>query len=214
MLIIFDLDGTIIQSGEGIIKSFEYSLAKMGLEVPNVKELEKFIGPPLEDTFRNSLGFTEQEADRALFFYREHYAKSGKSMNKIYAGVEETIKELSKEHVLAVGTSKLEESARDIIEYFNLEKYFAFVGGAAMDGSRNTKAKVLKYVLENIGGYDSEDIYMIGDRFYDIKGAKELNLKSIGVKWGYGEEKELIDAGADYIVNNTDELKELVKTIK
>lgn len=214
MLIIFDLDGTIIQSGEGIIKSFEYSLAKMGLEVPNVKELEKFIGPPLEDTFRNSLGFTEQEADRALFFYREHYAKSGKSMNKIYAGVEETIKELSKEHVLAVGTSKLEESARDIIKYFDLEKYFAFVGGAAMDGSRNTKAKVLKYVLENIGGYDSEETYMIGDRFYDIKGAKELNLKSIGVKWGYGEEKELIDAGADYIVNNTDELKELVKRIK
>ena len=137
--------------------------------------------------------------------------KNGKSMNKIYAGVEETIKELSKEHVLAVGTSKLEESARDIIKYFDLEKYFAFVGGAAMDGSRNTKAKVLKYVLENIGEYDSEETYMIGDRFYDIKGAKELNLKSIGVKWGYGEEKELIDAGADYIVNNTDELKELVK---
>ncbi|EGY80832.1 phosphoglycolate phosphatase [Peptoniphilus indolicus ATCC 29427] len=149
-----------------------------------------------------------------MAFYREHYAKNGKSMNKIYAGVEETIKELSKEHVLAVGTSKLEESARDIIKYFDLEKYFAFVGGAAMDGSRNTKAKVLKYVLENIGEYDSEETYMIGDRFYDIKGAKELNLKSIGVKWGYGEEKELIDAGADYIVNNTDELKELVKRIK
>lgn len=214
MLIIFDLDGTIIESGEGIVRSFEYTLDKMGLEVPSAKELEKYIGPPLDDTFKNSLKFNEEEAERALSYYRGFYSEKGKYMSKMYEGVKETLRELSKEHTLAVGTSKVEDSAREILKYFKVDEYFTFIGGAAKDKSRNTKAKVLEYVLENVEGYDIEKTYMVGDRFYDINGAKELNLNSIGVKWGYGGEQELIEAGANYVVSTPKELEELIQKIK
>lgn len=214
MLIIFDLDGTIIESGKGIIDSFKYSFEKMGMEIPSMKELESYIGPPLDDTFNNKFNFSEEESKKALGYYREFYSQKGKYECEVYDGIFELIKELSKDHTLAVGTSKIQDSAIDILEYFGLADCFTFIGGSAIDKSRNTKAKVIEHVLKHIKNYEIENTYMIGDRFYDIEGAKRHGLKTIGVEWGYGGKEELLEAGADYVVANTKELKTLINKFK
>lgn len=214
MLIIFDLDGTIVESGQGIINSFKYSFEKMGLETPTMEELKTYIGPPLLDTFNTKFNFKPEDSQKALEFYREHYKAKGKFECNLYPGIIETIKDLSENHKIALGTSKVQESAKEILEYYDIAKYFSFIGGASRNGSRNNKTKVLEYVLENVGDYDLNKAYMIGDRFYDIEGAKNCGLKSIGVTWGYGERKELLEAGAGYIVDNSQELKKLINSLE
>lgn len=209
--ILFDLDGTLTDPGEGITNSVAHALSKYGIEVSDKRELYKFIGPPLRDSFMKYYGFSENEALKAIECYREYFRDKGIFENKVYDGVEDMLRKLhtdGKKVVLA--TSKPVEFALRILEYFDLKKYFAVVAGASMDSSRSKKGDVIAYALSMCGDTDKSTAVMIGDREHDIIGAKENGLASIGVLYGYGDEAELKNAGADYIAETPEDILKLI----
>ncbi len=209
-VILFDLDGTLTDPGEGITNSVEYALNKYGISVENKKDLYKFIGPPLIESFKEFYGFTQEQAVEAVAYYREYYVQRGINENKLYDGIKELLCALKASgKKIALATSKPEEFAHRVLQSFDIDKYFDFVGGASMDETtRSTKEQVLEYVLENVGTENS--IIMIGDRHFDINGAKMFNLDSIGVLFGYGSKKELADAGATYLAKTTKEIQKIL----
>lgn len=202
--ILFDLDGTIIDSGEGVTNSVVYALNKMGINVEDKATIKRFIGPPLVYSFKNFYGFDDEKALEAIEYYREHYTKKGILEGYIYDGVEELLarlKESGKRIVLA--TSKPEVYAKRILETFNLSKYFDFIAGASLDEvSRNTKEAVLEYAIKE-ANIDTSSSIMIGDRFYDIVGAREFGIPCIAVLYGYGNRAEFEKYGAELIAETT-----------
>lgn len=209
--ILFDLDGTLTESGPGIINSVSYALGKLGLSVDNKEELKKFIGPPLTDSLMEFYGLSEEAAEQGVAYYREYYTDKGIFENSVYNDIPETLERLqSAGKILAVATSKPEIFAKKIAAYFSIDKYFAFICGATMDDSRVGKADVIRYTLEslNIDKMDYKKVLMVGDRKHDILGAKENGIASMGVLYGYGERKELEMAGADYIVSLPSDIAE------
>ncbi|WBW49709.1 HAD hydrolase-like protein [Peptoniphilus equinus] len=212
MVIVFDMDGTLVESGEGIVNSFIYAFQKMGLAVPPKRELERYIGPPLKETFKLRFGFTPDEAATALSYYREYYRQKGKFEIRPYDGITELVKQLAKTHTIALGTSKLQESAEDILAHLKLKDYFSVFSGATQDDTRDTKVKVLEYVLEQLGPTEAP-IVMVGDRFYDMEGATALGLIPIGVSWGYGDEEELTASGAKAVAADVHELEAILTTL-
>lgn len=197
----FDLDGTLTDSGDGITNSVAYALRKSGRPVPGRDLLNRFIGPPLSDSFMKYCGMTEEEALQAISFYREYYAEKGIFENRVYDGVKDLLEELKKrDRRLIVATSKPEKFTGIILRHFGLSGYFDFFAGATMDEKRTRKKDVIAYALDRLALKDRSAAIMIGDRENDIYGARENGLKSVGVLYGYGSEKELRDAGADYIV--------------
>ncbi len=209
--ILFDLDGTLTDSKEGIIKGFVYALSKFGITVSDLKELEVVIGPPIDLSFRQFFGLSEEDTAAAVKVYREYYRETGLYENEVYDGIEELLKKLKKEGKdLLVATSKPEPFARRILEHFDLAKYFTFIGGSGLKGERNSKAEVIRYVLKEAGVTQTDKAVMVGDRKHDMIGAKETNLASIGVLYGYGDEKELLEAGAEQLAKDTDELFNLI----
>ena len=209
--ILFDLDGTLTDPGEGITNSVAYALKKYNIEVSDRSELYKFIGPPLKDSFMKYYGFDEAKAEEAIAYYREYFKDIGIFENKVYEGTEHMLRKLhgnGKRLVLA--TSKPEEFAIRILEHFGLKKYFAVVAGASMDSSRSKKGDVIAYAISLCEDFSKDTAVMIGDREHDIIGAKENGLKSIGVLYGYGDENELKTADADYIVSTTEDILKLI----
>lgn len=205
--ILFDLDGTITDSGEGITKSVQYALKFFGILEDNLKELNKFIGPPLKDSFKRYYKFDDEKAEIGLLKYREYYADKGIYENSLYDGIIELLEILKKNNKkIVLATSKPELYAKDILEYFKINEYFTFVAGADFEETRVNKGDVIKHAIENANISDLSKVVMIGDREHDIIGAKENNIKSIGVLYGYGDVIELTQARADYIVKNTNEL--------
>ena len=212
--ILFDLDGTIIDPKEGITKSVAYALNKFEIKVDNLNELCKFIGPPLKDSFIEYYNFSEDEAEKAIKYYREYFADRGIYENKLYKGFEDILISLKENNkVLIVATSKPTIFATKILENFYLSKYFTFVSGSNFDGSRVRKSEVIQYALEINNIKDLSEVVMIGDRKHDIYGAKEVGLDSIGVLYGYGDYEELYNSGANYIVNSVEELRALIMDI-
>ncbi len=206
-IILFDLDGTLTDPGEGITNSVAYALKKYDIEVADRRELYKFIGPPLKDSFMKYYGFSEDKAVEAIAYYREYFRDTGIFENKVYEGVEDMLKTLQAEgKKIVLATSKPEEFAIRILEHFELKKYFTVVAGASMDSSRSKKGDVIAYAISLCSDFDKEKAIMIGDREHDIIGAKENGLKSMGVLYGYGDEAELKKAGADYIVSAPDDI--------
>ena len=208
---LFDLDGTLTDPGEGITNSVAYALEKYHIKVEDKKQLYKFIGPPLKDSFMKYYGFSEEEAIKAIEYYRERFRDIGIFENEVYEGIENMLKAINdsgKKIVLA--TSKPEEFAVRILEHFDLSKYFAVIAGASMDSSRSKKGDVIAYAISLCEGFDKNTAVMIGDREHDIIGAKENGLKSIGVLYGYGSEKELKSCGADYIVSTPEDILKLI----
>ena len=209
--ILFDLDGTLTDPGEGITNSVAYALKKYGIEVSDKSELYKFIGPPLKDSFMKYYGFSEDKAVEAIAYYREYFRDTGIFENKVYDGVVNMLEALHAEgKKIVLATSKPEEFAVRILEHFDLSKYFTVVAGASMDSSRSKKGDVIAYAISLCSDFDKDSAIMIGDREHDIIGAKENNLKSIGVLYGYGDENELRTAGADYIVSSPANILKLV----
>ena len=185
-VVLFDLDGTLTDPAIGITNSVMHALKKYGITVDDRRELYKFIGPPLHESFEKFYGFSREEALQAVEYYREYYRDKGIYENIVYDGVEMLLKNLcnsGKKIILA--TSKPEIFAREILRYFNLEKYFYYAAGANLDGSRTV---------------------MIGDREHDIIGANKNGLDSIGVLFGFGNREELENAGATYIAETVEEL--------
>lgn len=212
--ILFDLDGTITDPKEGITKSVAYALSKFGIKVDSLNELCKFIGPPLKDSFIEYYNFNDDEAEKAIKYYREYFSDRGIYENQVYKGFEDILISLKENNkVLIVATSKPTIFAQKILEHFNLRKYFSFVSGSNLDGTRVKKSEVIQYALERNNIKDLSEVIMIGDRKHDVYGAKEIGIESIGVLYGYGDYKELYDSGANYIVNNVEELRKLIMEI-
>jgi phosphoglycolate phosphatase len=199
--ILFDLDGTLTDSAIGITNSVMYALEKYGIVVSDRNELYKFIGPPLWDSFEKYYGFSKEEAKTAVEYFREYYRDKGIFENLVYDGFEDLLKTLKDNNkILIVATSKSEVFAKQILEYFNIAKYFTYIAGSNLDGTRVKKGEVIKYALESCNIIDLSKTIMIGDREHDIIGAKEVGINSIGVLFGYGDRNELEKAGADFIV--------------
>jgi phosphoglycolate phosphatase len=205
--ILFDLDGTLTDSGIGITNSVMYALKKYGIEVSHRSELYRFIGPPLWDSFENYYGFSKEEAKTAVEYYREYYRDKGIFENLIYDGFEDLLKTLKDNNkILIVATSKSEVFAKQILEHFDIAKYFTYIAGSNLDGTRVKKDEVIKYALESCNIMDLSKAIMIGDREHDIIGAKEVGINSMGVLFGYGDRNELEKAGADFIVDTVSDI--------
>lgn len=205
--ILFDLDGTLTDPKEGITKSVEYVLNSHGILVDDLDKLCPFIGPPLQEGFMEFYGFPQDKAREAVFKYREYFSVKGWKENKKYEGIEKVLSSLKNQgKLLFVATSKPENMAVKILDYFGLSSFFEFIGGADMEETRVKKADVIRYVLETTGITDVSQAVMIGDREHDIIGAREVGMASVGVLYGYGSRKELKEAGADYIVENLEQL--------
>ncbi len=210
-LILFDLDGTLTDPGEGITNSVAYALKKFDIEVKDRRELYKFIGPPLIESFMEFYGFSNEEAKEALMFYREYFTEKGMLENLVYNGVEVMLKALLKggKH-LAVATSKPEPFAKTILEHFGLDKYFEFIAGSTLEETRTKKAEVIEYALEKLKITDRKKAVMVGDRKHDVIGAEQCGLDSIGVLFGYGSREELEAAGATYIAETVKDIENLI----
>jgi phosphoglycolate phosphatase len=209
--ILFDLDGTITDSGEGITKSVQYALKSFDINVENLEDLNKFIGPPLKDSFKKFYNFDEEKAELGLKKYREYYAEKGIFENSLYDGVVDLLEDLKKNNkTIILATSKPEVYAKQILEYFKVDKYFTFAAGSDFEETRVKKGEVIKYALEEAKISDLSKVVMIGDREHDIIGAKENNIKSIGVLYGYGDVVELTQARAEYIAKTPKEILNIV----
>lgn len=209
---LFDLDGTLTDSGIGITNSVAYALKKFDIEVADKSELFKFIGPPLQNSFQEYYNFTEEQSVLAVQYYREYFKDKGIYENIVYDGVIELLSTLKRENKsIILATSKPQEFAIRILDYFELSKYFDSIVGATMDGSRSDKADVIRYALEENKITNLSQVLMIGDRKHDIIGAKKNYIASVGVLFGYGSRVELETAGANYIVEKPLEIVRFLK---
>lgn len=210
--ILFDLDGTLTDPMMGITKSVRYALNYYGISVNDLNDLLPFIGPPLRDSFREFYGFDANKANEAVIKYREYFATKGIFDNKVYKGIPEclqTLKDAGK--ILLIATSKPEKFAKQITEYFDLAKYFDFVGGSEFNG-REKKADVINYVLTE-NQINVDDAIMVGDRKHDIIGAHDNDIPCVGVLYGYGSLDELSANHADYIVETVASLTDRLLAI-
>lgn len=206
----FDLDGTLTNPALGITNSFKHALNELGLEIPSYEQLCSYIGPPLIATFKKFYNYNDEQAAIGVKKYREYFAHKGLFENEVYEGIEELLEYLkSKDKHLVVATSKPEPYAKQILEHFNLAKYFDYICGSNLDETRSKKGEVIAYALETCGNPDKSKVLMIGDREHDIIGAKENNLKSCGVLFGFGSREELEKAGADYIAEKVKDLERI-----
>ena len=209
-VILFDLDGTLTDPARGLVEGFVYALKKMGVDYGERSALRRFIGPPLYDEWKNTYGFTDEETVRAIDVFREYYDIYGWWDNDPYEGIHDALSSLKeKGKILAVATSKPENTARRVVKLFGLDKYFDYVGGALSGSDRDKKSDVIKYVLDSLGSPDLSDCVMIGDRKYDAIGAEEAGLDSIGVLWGHGDIEELSSHGFKRLLKSVSELAEL-----
>ncbi len=207
--IYFDLDGTLTDSGPGIMHAVAYAMQALGRPVPDRREMARYIGPPLHRSFQEYAGMDEATANQAVERFRVYYHRQGKFENRPYPGIPALLARLQAQgKTLAVATSKPEVTAVEILEHFDLARYFAFIAGATMDSSRVAKAMVLAYALEK-GGRDRA--VMVGDRLHDVQGARENGLPCIGVLYGYGSRRELEEAGADRVASTVAELGRILE---
>ncbi len=205
--VLFDLDGTLTDSGNGIVNSVEYALKKFNITDYERKELFSFVGPPLIDSFVNKFGFSKENANKALLFYREYYGEKGIFENRLYDGIITLLTALkSADKTVILATSKPEPFAIKILKHFEIYKYFDFVVGANMNEKGSEKSQIIADALKQAKVIASAKTAMVGDRCYDIEGALKNNITPIGVTYGYGSIDELKKSGAKLIANNTEEL--------
>ncbi len=209
--IFFDLDGTLTDPGQGITNSVAYALKKYGIDETDRKKLNKFIGPPLIDSFMCFYGFEPERAKEAVAFYREYFAPHGIFENEVYSGIPELLKALKAKGMrLYIASSKPEVFVIKILKHFDLLKYFDGVYGSTLDETRTKKDEVIEYALKE-SGVKAEEAVMVGDRHHDIDGAKVHGLPAVGVLYGYGDRQEHESAGADVICETVDELAAFLK---
>lgn len=203
--IFFDLDGTLTDSGSGIINSVLYALEKMKLEEPHPEELSRFIGPPLHHTFRTRYALTDKDTERAVLFYREYFSEKGWAENQVYPGINALLKQLTQRHRLFVVTSKPEVFARRILAHFELAPFFEHITGSRLDNTLTDKTELIGHTLSSYE-LDPAATIMVGDRKYDIIGAKNNGVTAAGVLYGYGTEAELQEHRADHLLATVAEL--------
>lgn len=208
--VFFDLDGTITDSGEGILNSVEYALKKLGITNYERSELYGFIGPPLMVSFGEFFGLSEEKCKEGVRLYREYYSKKGIYENRLYDGIIPLLEKLKSAGInIVLATSKPHEFAEEILRYFGIARYFDHIAAAEMNGKRNEKSEIIAYALE-ISSAEKSKTVMVGDRRFDVLGAKAAGIASIGVLYGFGTEDELIKAGADYTAKTPESVLEIV----
>ena len=234
---LFDLDGTLTDPKEGITRSVQYALRSFGIEEPDLKKLEGFIGPPLKDSFREYYGFGEEQAAKAILAYRERFVPIGILENRIFPGVPAMLSNLKNREIsLAVASSKPTNFVHRILSHFEIEQLFTVIVGSEMDGSRTAKEEVVEEALrcllpealfqkmtdskhgeaynrtrEEYNRTKYSSVAMVGDRRFDVEGAKEYCITSIAVSYGYAAPGELDEAGADVIVETVKELGDVLR---
>lgn len=207
--ILFDLDGTLTDPKEGITKSILFALEKLNVSGYTQNSLEWCIGPPLQSSFMKILGEDAERAALGVEYYREYYKPIGIYENTVYPGIKELLASIrSHEKRLYIATSKPQIFAKQILDHFDLTAYFHAVYGSELDGTRTKKGELISYIMQQES--ITNDCVMIGDREHDIIGAKDNEVPSIGITWGYGSTEELQNAGADYICNTPEELGKLI----
>ena len=234
--ILFDLDGTLTDPKVGITTCVQHALSYFEIEEPDNNKLTAFIGPPLADSFKEYYNFTDEQANIGIEKYRERFATVGWMENEIYPGMEELLKELHEKGIkLAVASSKPQLFVNKILEYFHIHQYFDVVSGADLDGLRNSKQAIMKEAFVKLGiitGISPEEISdenwiltedeknqitaisqscaMVGDRKFDVNGAKTFGVTSVAVSYGYAPEGELEACKPDYLVHTVEELGEVL----
>ena len=210
-IILFDLDGTLTDPKPGITKSVQYALSKMGIIEEDLEKLTIFIGPPLMKSFKEFYGMTDDEGQQAIEYYRERFSKVGLYENSVYEGIKELLATLQRQgKTLYVATSKPTIFSTKILEHFGLIHFFKAVIGSELDGTRVEKDEVIEFILSGIHEHESRNIIMVGDRKFDILGAKQHNIEVVGVAYGYGSYEELQTAEPNYIAWTVAELGKIL----
>ena len=208
MVILFDLDGTLTDSGEGITKCAQLALSHFGIHIEDRTRLRCFVGPPLRESFPK-FGVPEDRVEEAIAVFRSRYLTVGKFENIPYPGIENLLRTLKGQgHRLYVATSKPESTAVEILDKFALSTYFTRICGASMDSGRDSKEAVIAYLLE-LEGREQKTV-MVGDTAFDVIGAAAHEIPTIGVSWGYGDVDEMLAAGACAIAHTPEELETLL----
>lgn len=207
--VLFDLDGTLTDSGEGIINCAIFAMEKLGIPVPPREKMGVFVGPPLWDTFRD-FGVPSNRLDEAVDIFRSRYVPIGKFENIPYPGIREVLEALRNQgRKLYVATSKPEVTAREILDHFDLSRYFTEICGATIDKSRSAKEEVIAYLLSLDGCH--ENSVMVGDTAFDVIGAAAHGIPTIGAAWGYGKTEDMVSAGAAAIAQSPEDLLRIIE---
>ena len=210
-LVLFDLDGTLTDSKQGIIGAVQYAMDKMGLPPADETKVLSYIGGPFREELRRAHGFDKSRADRFVELYREYYLSRGIHQNRVFDGIEDVLAELHrKEKALAVATAKPSEQAETVLINFNLRQYFGLIAGAKPNGDRSAKVDVIRYALSQLLPPDLSKVVMVGDRCHDILGARENGIDSVAVTYGYGSDEELRESEPTYFANSPGELRGLL----
>ncbi len=222
--VLFDLDGTLTDPEEGITKSVHHALTVLGIEETDPTKLRAFIGPPLKDSFMEFYDMDSDGAENAIRIYRERFSKVGLFENRLYEGIEEVLSACREAGILlAVASSKPKVFVDRVLAHFDLDSYFDVVVGSELNGLREKKGEVVEEALRQLEEltsgkgmtilsqiFNQNNCAMVGDRKFDIQGGKQFRLFTIGVTYGYAENGELEEAGADKIVNTIEELKDVL----
>lgn len=208
--ILFDLDGTLSDPAEGILKAILHATGQLGLREEKPRELTRFIGPPIVHSFKQRYGLSDEAAGEAVRIYREYYGSQGKFENRLYPGIEELLETLSGKGLhLYVATAKPEGFAREILEHFRIMRYFRGMVGASLDHSLSEKEDIIRLLLANYG-LDPATCLMVGDRRFDLEGARKCHMQAIGVLYGHGEEEELKAQAPLALAATVEELQEIL----
>lgn len=212
--VLFDMDGTLIDSSPGITRCAQHALAHYEINEPDLDSLRKFIGPPLWESFVKYYGFSEDQAKEAVEVYRERYNVTGIFECELFPGTRECLLALKeKGYLLAVTSSKPELSCQRILEHFQIRDLFDEVSGATFDGKIETKEEVLKELFRRWSHIDPKEMILVGDTVFDVKGAVQVGIDCIGVTFGFGEKKEMEEAGAVAFCDSMDELPKLIESM-
>lgn len=200
--IIFDFDGTVADTGEGILKSLQYSFIAMGDPAPELKDLKKFIGPPVFYSYTHFYGISEDKVDLYIKKYRERYREKGIYESKVYEGLTKLLNSLKENNIkVGIASSKPESLIYSVADYLNITDMFDAIVGVKSDNSKHsTKAGLIAQAMSDLGATDKSKVLMVGDRCFDIDGAHEAGVKCCGALWGYGDEDEFKAHNADFIV--------------
>lgn len=213
-LILFDLDGTLTDSGEGIMKCVQYALSKKGVDEQDLGNLRRFVGPPMIESYMEFYGFSKEEAIELRGLYNERYRPIGWKENHPYEGIMELLETLRAEgKLLGVATSKPADSADKVLELFDMKKYFHVISAGSIDGLKCSKEVSIQRAIQGVKdqGYEVKNPVLVGDTKYDVVGAHECGIPCIGVTWGYAAEGEFEAHNTEYVVNTMEELLNILK---
>lgn len=209
--VMFDLDGTLSDSAQGVYDGIVAAVGAMGTPLPDLSDRSKYIGPPLLSTFQKLCGMTPAQAQQALYLYRDAYEKDGKYKNVLYKDMRELLGDLKGSGAaLAVTTSKFDVFANDVLAFLDIRQYFDLVCGSNLDGSRKEKAEVIRFAAQQLGCEITKDMVLIGDTAFDAKGAAETGCDFIAVTYGYGNTEEIKRLGVDKLSPTVSGLREFL----